>query len=149
MKHAFFVLLLFFATRVFGGYLISWTPPTEDEAGILLPPGTPLVYRLYGRRAGEDVALIFQAQTAKSPFDISEAPAGCYELYVTAVIPAESGDLESQPSEMVTACINLACGEVGIDGSEGYCVDDGDIDDGGQLLAPGIPQNIKVEQTAW
>jgi hypothetical protein len=107
--------------------VISWTPPTTTEDGELIDPAWELQYRFYARVDQQNGAFVDYMDTPELSIDLSEAPADCYEFYVTTIVVNISPMLESAPSDSVIACINLACGEVGTDGSTGFCA--GDVGD--------------------
>jgi len=119
---------------------LIWEAPTTDEAGEPLA-GVPLTFNLYGRVAGDDFPLAPQQAYDSSPADLSAAPKGCYDLYLTAVRMDSTPPLESAPSNMITACFGYASGEEGPDGFVGAC--DGDEPDDPVIIeSPDEPDDL-------
>jgi hypothetical protein len=129
--------------------LLTWTAPTTDEAGVDLPTGI-LKYRVYGRVAGNNGR--FQRHTQEYyglEADLSWAPKGCYDIYLTAV--RTDSDQESAHSNEIVACFGLVCGEEGVDGTVGACEGDAPPEDEApgptpetQLLAPSAPLDASM-----
>jgi hypothetical protein len=128
--------------------LLTWTEPTTDEAGVNLPAGI-LKYRLYARAAGQGRFRRHTEEYYGLEADLSWAPKGCYDIYLTAV--RTDSDQESAPSNEVVACFGLVCGEQGLDGRTGTCEGDSQPDvetpaptPETQLLAPSAPLDASM-----
>jgi hypothetical protein len=95
---------------------------------------------VYGRTDDSASAFAAVKDTPELSMDISTAK-GCYEVYVTARVVNTQPVLESAPSNTIVVCVNLPCGEVGTDGTVGFC--EGDI----EVIAPvpSAPADLQLQ----
>lgn len=133
------IAVMFVSHHAAAKVLLTWTAPTHDVIGDPIDPTATLEYKLYARVDSPSSNFFPYLTAQNSPMDLSNARAGCYELYLTAIRTDVTPVLESDPSESIVACINLACGETGTDGSIGYC-DDTEMN----IVIPGPPTSVEI-----
>lgn len=131
------IITLFLVSPPAPADMLTWITQPEDVNGGVIDEAN-LYYRLYVRDSGTADEFKMISTMDESPLDLRKAKPGCYDLYLTAVRDDTRPQIESDPSETISHCFNLPCGEAGTNGSVGAC------NDHGIHAAPLAPTSIEI-----
>ena len=139
-----FVAGLFISPPSVYGDKLTWVAPTHDIVGNPIAQSASLSYRIYVKDDNENAQFQLMTTVTSLSLDLRTAKPGCYKVYLTTLLAVDISSLESEPSETITACVNLPCGEIGTDGTAGKCDDTDPTPDA--AVNPGPPTSVQIIQ---